>query len=97
MNGEIEFLWIGWCQDGTSDKIWTAFKAGEVYYAGWGRRGKAIRFKAHSDRLSLIKVKQQKQKKYDEVDAFLLFSIFPYFEDEVSKKLMMSILTETVM
>lgn len=97
MNDEIEFFFIGWCKDGPSDKVWTAFKAGNAYYAGWGRRGKNIRFKKHDSFHSLDKLIRGKQKKYDEVDEFQLFAIFPTFKDDVSSKLMMSILCDNIM
>ena len=97
MNDEIEFLYIGWCNEGNHDKVWTAFIAGGAHYAGWGRRGKAIRFKRHDSRSSLMTVKRQKEKKYGTVDEFQLFCIFPTFKDDVSSKLMMSILTDGVM
>lgn len=101
MDNEIEFYFIGWCK-GTNegvknDKVWTAFKAGGAYYAGWGARGKSIRFKQHVGLYELKDVMRKKQKTYDEVDSFLLFSIFPEFENDVSSKLMMSILTDSVM
>ena len=41
MDEEIEFKFIGWVYetdaDGTKhDKVWTAFKVGDSYYAAWG-------------------------------------------------------------
>ena len=101
MKDEIEFLFIGWCCElkgvAKHDKVWTAFKAGQAYYAGWGARGKAIRFKKHDGLFELKTVMRKKQKTYEEVDKFLLFSMLPNFEEEVSQKLMMSILTDKVM
>ena len=101
MQEEIEFIYIGYCggvnEGVTNDKVWTAFKAGGAYYAGWGARGKTIRFKKHYDRLDLIKVKQKKQTKYKEVDAFMLFSILPTFKEDVASKLTFDILTNSVM
>jgi len=100
-DNDIEFLYIGWChgvKNGvTSDKVWTAFKAGGAYYAGWGARGKSIRFKRHYDRVSLMAVKRQKERGYEEVDAFKLFTIFPTFPDDVASKLTFDILLNKVM
>lgn len=99
---DIEFIYIGWCK-GTSkdgvknDKVWTAFKAGGKYYAGWGGRGKAIRFKKHIGRYSLEDVMYRKQKDYNEVDSFRLFSVFPYFEEDIKKHLSFDILANKVM
>lgn len=99
---EIEFLYIGWCKQikkgVTSDKIWCAFKVGHTHYAGWGARGKKIRFKEHGGLYpGLNTLIQKKQKQYDEVDHFQLFTIFPYFKDDVGKYLTYSKLTNTVM
>ena len=98
---DIKFLYIGWCKGKTKgvehDKIWTAFKVGDKYYAGWGARGKTIRFKKHINRYELDRVTRAKEKKYGEVDSFQLFTIFPYFEGDVEKYLTFSKLTNTVM
>ena len=99
---DIEFIYIGWCKgkgrDGVQhDKVWVAFSVGGAYYAGWGARGKTIRFKKHPGLWELDTVIRQKRKKYDEVDNFQLFTIFPYFKEEVSKYLSYSLLTDRVM
>lgn len=97
---EINFYYIGWCKgidNGVNhDKVWTAFEVNNRYYAGWGRRGKTLRFKKHNDLRELMKVKRKKEKTYKEVDRFQLFAIFPYFEDEVSKYLTYSIMKDKV-
>ncbi len=99
---EIEFLFIGWCKEVkngvNSDKVWTAFKAGGTYYAGWGARGKKLQFKNHgnSQYSTLDRVMRSKKKDYDEVDSFHLFTVFPYFKDDVEKHLMMGLLTGKV-
>lgn len=95
---ELNFIYIGWCKDSDSntDKVWTAFKAGETYYAGWGRRGKSIRFKKHNSFSDLERVMKQKKKKYSEVDSFQLFTVFPYFQDEIEKRLTFCKLTNNI-
>ena len=101
MNNEIEFLYIGWCKgtnDGVkNDKVWTAFRVGGSYYAGWGARGKAIRFKKHDYGTDLKALSHKKDKTYNEVDTFQLFSIFPHFKDEVAARLTFSLIADTVM
>ena len=98
---KIEFLYIGWCKGVTRgvthDKVWTAFRVGEKYYAGWGARGKTIRFKKHDCIENLERVQRTKEKKYDEVDSFQLFTIFPYFEEDVEKYLTFSLMANKVM
>ena len=99
---EIVFDYIGWCK-GTDkktgvehDKVWTAFHVNDNYYAGWGKRGSAISFKKHDSESKLYTVTRNKKRKYDKVDTFQLFSIFPYFTDEVSERLTFCILTNKI-
>lgn len=98
---ELEFLFIGWCKetdrDGSKhDKVWTAFKVGNTYYAGWGARGKTIAFKKHDSRHSVEAVMRKKKQKYNEVDSFQLFSVFPYFKEEVEKRLTFCLLSNKI-
>jgi len=96
----IDFLFIGWVKEikngVDSDKVWTAFETNGTYYAGWGARGKKISFKKHTSKYSLEDVMRKKKKDYAEVDAFQLFTIFPYFTDDVSKYLMIDLLMNKV-
>ena len=99
---EIEFIYIGWCKgtgrDGVKhDKVWTAFNIGGKYYAAWGARGKKIRFKQHPGLWELDKVIRTKKKGYDEVDNFQLFTVFPYFKDDVTKYLTFDIMADKIM
>lgn len=98
----IEFEFIGWYKstdpDGSKhDKVWTAFKAGNAWYAGWGARDKKLSFKKHDSLHSLRTVTRQKQNKgYEQVDPFKLFVIFPDFEETVDKMLMIAALSNKV-
>lgn len=96
---DIEFYFMGWQYDkkANTDKMWTAFKVQGCYYAAWGRRGKAIRFKQHASYSSLEKVMLKKQKDYDDIDPLELFTMFPGFEEEVASQLSFSILADKVM
>lgn len=97
---EPEFIFMGWCtelENGVKhDKVWASFKMGSEYYAAWGRRGKKLSFKKHGSQYTLDKVTRDKKRKYGEVDAFQLFTIFPFFKDEVEKHLLMAILSNKV-
>ena len=101
MSEEINFIYIGYCggvnKGVKNDKVWTAFEAAGKYYAGWGARGKTIRFKKHSNQFELKQVMYKKQDKYKEVDAFMLFSILPDFKEQVASKLTFDILADKVM
>ncbi len=93
---EIEFLYIGWCNTGKSDKVWTAFRADSNFYAGWGARGKTINFKKHPFRKDLDKLIRTKERKYNEVDSFQLFTIFPHFTEEVESRLTFCLMTNKI-
>ena len=94
----IKFRFIGWMKENIHDKVWVSFAVGRQYYCAWGKRGAKLQFKRHGVHLyDLMKVEDQKKKKgYKEVDAFLLFSIFPDFHEKVEKELMMKILSGQV-
>lgn len=95
---EIEFLFIGWVKEGEHhDKVWTAFRVGDIHYAGWGRRGKSLRFKKHDSYWSLMRVLDKKEKTYKPVDEFQMFALFPHFQEDVEKYLGFAILSNHVM
>ena len=105
MDEEIEFKFIGWVYetdaDGTKhDKVWTAFKVGDSYYAAWGKRNKALGFKNYGTswrgEREQAKVMAQKQRKYDEVDEFKLFALFPDFKEAMQTKLLFATLAGKV-
>jgi hypothetical protein len=105
---EAEFLFIGWCNkvdpDGSKhDKVWTAFRAGENYYAGWCARGKKPSFKNHGSgwagkrSLGAVQTKKRAPKgEYEEVDTFRLFVLFPTFKEDVEKWLTFDTLANKV-
>jgi hypothetical protein len=105
---DLEFDFIGWCNTtersgAKHDKVWTAFKAGSTYYAGWGARGKKISFKNHGQGWSgeqslkdVMRKKEAPKGEYKEVDTFQLFAIFPTFKEDVEKWLMFDSLTNKV-
>lgn len=93
---EPKFQFIGWVKEGNHDKVWTSFTLGDAAYCAWGRRDAKLQFKQHSSVDSLKRVERQKRHKYQEVDAFLLFTIFPYFKDQVAKDLVMKALQNKI-
>ena len=105
----IKFEFIGWCNDTKEhhDKVWVAFQAGDRWYCGWGKRGKALSFKDHGKAHwsapsypphSLAKLIDQKERKgYKHIDdPFLLFSVFPDFEETVASKLTFAVLANKI-
>lgn len=92
----INFSFIGWCNEGNHDKIWTKFEAEGSWYCAWGRRGAKPSFKKHPDVYSVNKVQRSKEGRYKPVDQFLLFSIFPSFQEDLEETLVMSTLAGKV-
>lgn len=108
MSIENKFKFIGWNTEGNSDKIWGYFlRPGGVLEPAswipkdhgrhccifWGRRGKAMQFKAdvvgyHIDKLVTTKLK----KGYVEIDQPKLMKIWPTFIEEAEAKLMWEVL-----
>lgn len=107
MADKIEFTYIGWSGKpvkdgkGNSDKVWAAFKIGDHYYACWGRRGKAVSFKDYgtgwSGEDAQDDVIRKKRKTYKEMDdEFLMFSMFPTFQEDVEKRFSYCILADKI-
>lgn len=96
----IEFSFIGWQKQDNHDKVWTSFKIEGAWYCAWGARSKKLQFKQHStiDRkpTKLADLEFEKAKRYKEVDSFLLFTLFPDFEEKVKDELLLSLLKGTV-
>lgn len=96
---EIKFYFIGWQKDEktNTDKVWVAFEKRGGYYCGWGRRGKQLQFKQHPNKRSLEKKMQDKKYGgYDQVDPFMLFAVFPGFEEEADASLTYAVLANKV-
>lgn len=95
-----EFGFIGWCKEGTSDKIWGYFyrptdttnpwiskEDGWNVCVFWGRRGKAMHFKPDVSGPELTKLKYQKmvKKNYRSINRDHLLEIWPTFVEEADR------------
>jgi hypothetical protein len=109
----IEFGFIGWCNEDNHDKVWGYFlrATGAEPWPGqtvtrddgwnccifWGRRGKAMQFKADVTGYELKKLSQSKLKKgYNKITSERLLEIWPTFIEEAEGKLMWEILAGKV-
>ena len=96
----MKYEFIGWCQEGTSDKIWTVIQlrsnineakyyleAIDQYAVVWGRRGRTLQTKVQECRNSEIQslIRSKTKKGYEEVDAEKLDSVYPEFEEDLQK------------
>lgn len=114
MSIENKFAFIGWNQEGTSDKIWGYFlrptntegmtawqkptpQRGWNCCIFWGRRGKAMQFKADVTGWDLDKLQASKIKKgYVSISEAKLLEIWPTFIQEAEAKLMWEVLAGKV-
>ena len=95
----MKFLFIGWVNESGHDKVWSVFSFDNKLYCAWGRRGNKLQFKDHGPNSGdypkysfgshpLEKLIHKKKSKYKEItDPFLLFTIFPNFEEKCVEEL----------
>jgi len=103
----VDFKFIGWNNEGTSDKFWGYFFHDsdanlDVYprpcYVFWGRRGGALNFKKDYETGSLRDlVSKKKTKGYRWVDEKQLRTVWPNFEDQMEQRLCFCILANKIM
>lgn len=93
----INYTFIGWCHDEKEnhDKVWGAIKlkdgdsrwADKSYVTFWGRRGKKLQTKivTESEWDMGKMIDKKRHKGYAGVDITQLNSVYPEFEDDLSK------------
>jgi len=95
---ELEFHWIGWNRQGTSDKVWGFCSTGGTSqcYVFWGRRGRALSFKKSTiwDADSLGFKKQDRG--YRSVTEAQLREVWTTFDDDLQSRLCFAILADKV-
>ena len=92
----MKYKFIGWCQEGTSDKVWGVIPLNEniqminTYVIFWGRRGKKLKTKILKDSAWGIgdKISSKKERGYVEVNTDKLDELYPEFESDLSKTAM---------
>lgn len=95
----MRYKFIGWCREGTSDKVWGVIPLREENWQGkyvifWGRRGKKLQTKILEDSTWGIndKIDSKKERGYVEVDTTRLNELYPEFESDLSKTAMWAML-----
>lgn len=99
----INYEFIGWCNEDNHDKVWVAFSIDKHFYCAWGRRGAKLQFKDHGmprflpipSQLNKL-IRKKKDKGYQLVDEFMLFSIFPDFKEKVEQELVIKLMSGKV-
>ena len=94
----LNFKFIGWCQDGNSDKVWgviyleplpdRGFSFNDYTYVKtvtfWGRRGKKLQTKIGLDDWEMLRnIEAKKNKGYVEIQPDKLQSVYPEFEKDL--------------
>jgi hypothetical protein len=96
---KFKFHWIGWFREGTSDKVWgyCSQPSSETCYIFWGRRGKALSFKRDTEYYARGVKYKKANKGYSEINEKQLTDIWPTFGNDLSKRLTLCILKDSVM
>lgn len=89
----MDYKFIGWNTEDNHDKVWVCVRlTGDAwrgtYATIWGRRGKKLQYKVHTETSSwkmenLIAGKESKG--YDKVSESKLNHIYPEFQDDLEK------------
>lgn len=97
----MNYKWIGWMQEGTSDKVWGVItlveevrpNRGDIwptpgkYCTFWGRRGKKLQTKIVEglDYEIYRSIAKKETKGYEGVDLAKLNEVYPEFEEDLAK------------
>lgn len=105
---DIHFKFIGWCREGTHDKVWGVifpFDPASVRpdWEGcthqdcitfWGRRGSKLQTKTVCDDYKLQSlVRSKRNKGYQEVQEDRLTEVYPEFREDLEKTTVWALLT----
>lgn len=93
-NMKPDYYWIGWNNEGNSDKVWGIIKINDVdafdgnYVSFWGRRGAKLQTKiyehvAYWEMETLYEKKENKG--YEQIDPAKLNHVYPEFERDLEK------------
>lgn len=94
MTINLSFVGHVYDEEHNHDKVWVSFydTDSSSYYCAWGRRGAKLQFKRFTRLGECTMVETKKRKTYQEIDNFLLFTLFPDFEDRVKDELFLNTL-----
>lgn len=89
----MDYKFIGWCKEGTSDKVWVVIQLSGDHWGGsfatvWGRRGRVLQHKVidHSSDWDMEKLINSKTKKgYNKIQPEFLNEVYPEFAEDLEK------------
>ncbi len=102
----IDYLYIGWCNEGKHDKVWIAIKLSTCYSDDlffrhgkiltiWGRRGGKLRSKVVDDTPDIWSTMRKKRNKgYNDMSIEKLNLVYPEFAADLEKVYIFSKLSE---
>lgn len=83
----MEYRFIGWCKQDSSDKVWVVINLGNRNWATvWGRRGKRLQYKilADTSAWAIEKLENSKVSKgYKSIERSNLDTVYPEFEHDL--------------
>ena len=98
----MKYEHIGWCREGTSDKVWGAIclshsgtsYGDNKYVTFWGRRGKKLQTKiVEGNNWTIHQMFDKKlDKGYQSVEVDKLNEVYPEFEKDLQKTAVWSML-----
>lgn len=92
----MKYEFIGWCKDGTHDKVWVAIniQPGQ-WLTAWGRRGAKLQTKmVYWNSWDMQKlISKKRDKGYQSFSKQALDQVYPEFETDLEKVTMWSMLT----
>ena len=91
----MNYEYIGWCREGTSDKVWGIIRLdGNKWVSFWGRRGAKLQTKMLSasiwDAEDMFRKKENKG--YMNIPKYRLDEVYPEFETDLEKTAMWALL-----
>jgi hypothetical protein len=103
----MNYEFIGWCKEGTHDKVWGAILLAEdviisegwpfktnKYITFWGRRGAKLQTKLVNGKRYDIQTLSRKKlnKGYNEINKSELDKVYPEFQSDLEKTAMWAML-----
>jgi hypothetical protein len=95
----IDYIFVGWCQKNSSDKIWVAmqfnghFHINDKILTVWGRRGGKLSYKIIDDDHDAWVAITKKRLHYKQIPSNFLRSVYPEFEKDLEKMYILAKLT----
>ena len=90
--------WIGWCKEGTSDKVWgfCSTDGESQVYVFWGRRDRALSFKKSTVWESYSLSSKKRDKGYRPVTESELREVWNTFDDDLQARLCFAIMANKI-